>query len=78
MGVKDAFESLRRIDSTGVVYRWDDDDLLIATQPGLLFRVRLNDSRIDTITGARIVHEYRRPSTVIVEATETESRLTFR
>lgn len=78
VGVKDAYESLRRIDSTGVEYRWDDDDLLIATQPGMLFRVRLNDSRIDTITGARIVHEYRRPSTVIVEATETESRLTFR
>jgi hypothetical protein len=76
--VKEAHEIFQRIDSTGVEYRWEGDELVVGTQPGMLFRVRLNDRRVDKITGARVVHEYKRPSALVIEATEPEVRLAFR
>jgi hypothetical protein len=61
-----------------VEYRWDGEDLVIAAEPGMLFRLRLNDRRMASVSGARILHEYKRPSMVILETTEKASRVEFR
>ena len=76
--VRQAYELLRRTGSAGVEYRWDGEDLLIASEPGMLFRLRLNDRRLGSVSGGRIVHEYNRPSEVILETTENATRVSFR
>ena len=76
--VKEAYQELLRIDAAGAEYRWEDGALVIASEPGMLFRVRLNHRSLADVRGARILHEYKRPSAIIVEITEPEARISFR
>jgi hypothetical protein len=76
--VKDAYYILKEMDETGVEFRWEGDDLVIDSRPGMLFRIRLNDRKVKKLEGAGIVYEYKRMRVLILETTGNEARITFK
>ncbi len=65
------------IDAAGAAFPWKDDSLSIQSTPGLLLRIRLNDKKLKSSQGIRIVYRYKRSRALIVETTQPRAELFF-
>jgi hypothetical protein len=77
VSVREAYEILTRIDRARVAFRLEEHRLTVDAEPGLLLRVRMNREKLRKIEGARVLHSYRQPPALILEATAGRVVLEF-
>ena len=72
---RDASRFLRKFDATGVEIRQDSNTVHIDSSPGIKFRLRLNQSEVKSLQGAKIIYRYSKMNAVVLEITEPHARI---
>lgn len=79
MNVYDGFRAMERYDSRAVDFRIDGNTVKVGTNgSGLIFRVRHEGKKIETVTGGAVLYSYGNIDETVIRADGTEVLVRFR
>jgi hypothetical protein len=73
--LREAHQTLQRLDAISVEFRWEGDRLTIHSVPGLPVRIRLNGYTVKALEGLKVLYKYERMSALVLETQGAVSRL---